>query len=129
MHAKDWRMRLITRYMRAFEGGDLADIDAVLGPNFHEQLEGRDEIDRLGQLDHLRRLISASANRHVQLSRFEQQEESISADFQLCFEIGAQSWTITARLYFRFEDDAIDHVAVSNPDMRIVEPFPEKRSG
>lgn len=123
MRAGDWRMRLLTRYMRGFENGDLAEIDAVLGPNFHEMIEGRDEIDRLGQMDHLRRLIESSSDRRAELSNFTEMDGNICATLKLQFEIGRQSWTVDAQLMCRFEDRMIDHVTCFNTDIRCLEPM------
>ena len=126
MGADDWKMRLVKRYMRAFENGDLAEIDAVLGPNFHEMIEGRDEIDRLGQIDHLRRLIESSSNRHVELSNFAALDGDIGTTFKLQFEIGQQTWTLGAQLLFRFADGMIDQVTARNTDIRSCEPMLHK---
>lgn len=128
MDANDWRLELVTRYNRAFEVGDLAEIDAVLAPNFHEQLEGRDEIDRLGQLDHLRRLIGASVNRNAELSNFVEHNRDVSAHLRMRFDIDAQTWTMTANLRFRFDDAAIDHVTVWNADIRSVESLRDEKA-
>jgi hypothetical protein len=123
MDARDWRVRLLTRYMRGFENGDLAEIDAILGPNFHEMIEGRDEIDRLGQMDHLRRLIESTADRRAELSNFIEQDGDICATLKLQFEIGRQTWMVDARLLCSFEDRLIDHVTSFNTDIRCLEPM------
>lgn len=123
MDGTDWRVQLAMRYMRAFENGDLAELDAVLGPNFHEYMQERDEIDRLGQIDHLRRLIDTSTDRRAELSNFMPLERDLSATFKLDFKIGHQTWTVESQLRFRFEERLIDHVTVFNADIRCHEPM------
>lgn len=123
MDSTDWRVQLAMRYMRAFETGDLAEIDAVLGPNFHEFMEGRDEIDRLGQIDHLRMLIDASTDRRAALTNFTLLDGDLSATFKLDFKIDQQTWIVESQLLFRFEERLIDHVTVFNADIRCLQPM------
>jgi len=126
MDANDWRMGLVTRYMRAFENGDLAEIDAVLDPNFYEMIEGRDEIVRQGQMDHLRRLIESSSNRRAEFSNFAPLDDKICAMFKLQFDIDQQTWTVEAQLLFRFGDRTIDHVTACNTVIRCLEPMSDR---
>ena len=111
MDGKNWRMQLVNRYKNAFSAGDLREIEKILSPNFHELVEDG-EISRIAHMDRLQMMIDVSRSRKVSFSDFADEAGDVITSCALDWQVKNETWLISAKMRFRFDDGLIDHIAV-----------------
>ena len=122
MDPMDWRLSLLGRYLRAIERGDMRELERILCPNFHEDVEEFGEMARSDYLDHMQNLMKTTRYRSIQLLDARSEEDKVCTQCVMRFYSEAKDWIVHLDMEVRMNDGLVERVSITGFDLKTWEP-------